>query len=247
MFLFGMSLLALPVLSNLRAQPSHATINDVVWGAGIALQLALVVALFTRRIARRLPCFTALIVFYLLRSALLFLLYGHVDDDAYQSLYDGLLLFELLAEAAFVAELLNQIMRSLGGWTLRRTLVPAVFLLISSVCTLVAAAVLPARAPVPVDRTQLFFSFLMILLFAWAQSIAASSTIVRKIAAGFALYGIVNVSANLGRSYAAIHKDVALYSTWSYALDGIYLVVVIFWLVTLRPLPGPSLSDPESV
>ena len=81
---------------------------------------------------------------------------------------------------------------------------------------------------------ELFFSFLMILLFVWALSIPASSALVRRITAGFALYSVVNVIAKFGRVHAAIDHNVPLFATWSYVLAGVYLVVVLFWLLTLQ-------------
>ena len=224
----------MPQLAIFFAQPPQAIINNIVWVIGLALQLALLIVLFRRHIARRFPCFTILIGFYLLRSALLFISFGHIDADDYQTLYSALILVDLLAQTAVAIELIHHLVRSLGGWTLRRSILPAIFLFLASICTLFTATLLPRYAPIPVDRTQLFFSFLMILLFAWAQSIPASSTIVRGITSGFALYGIINISANLGRTFAALHKNPTLYATWSYALAAIYLLVVLFWLLTLK-------------
>jgi hypothetical protein len=222
------------LLAIFMASPTHAAVSALVWSTGLVLQLALVVRLFTRRVAHSFPCFTALIAFYLLRSAVLFISYGRIDADNYNTLYEGLQLVELLAQAAVVVELTHHIMRDQGGWTLRRAVAPITLLITTSIATGIAVTQLPTRTPIPVDRTQLFFSILAVLIFAWAQSVRTASAIVRHITAGFAVYGIVSISANLGRTYAAIHKDPALYAKWSYAIAVTYLAVVAMWLVVLK-------------
>jgi hypothetical protein len=213
---------------------TQPTINTLVWIVSTALQLALFLALLLRGIAHRFPLFTTLIGFYLLRSALLFLIFDHLALPSYRSLYDLLQLIDLLAQTAVAIEIILHLIRTQGGPTLPRILIPIGLVILATIGTLLTAAVLPAHAPIPIDRTQIFFSFLMILLFARALSIPSSSALIRRITAGFALYGIVNVSANLGRTYAAIHNNAPLYATWSYILAGVYLVVVLFWLLTLQ-------------
>lgn len=215
-------------------QPTQATINTLVWILSVALQLALFAALFVRGIARRFPAFTSLIGFYFLRSVFLFLVFGHIPLPTYHSIYDNLQLVDLLLQAAVALEITFHLMRKQAGWTFR-SLAPVAYLALAILCTMLATALLPAHAPIPVDRTQLFFSFLMILLFTWSLSIPAILT--RHIAAGFALYGIINICASFGRTYAALHDNALAYAIWSYALAGIYLVVVLLWLFTLRPQP----------
>ena len=215
-------------------QPTQSTINTTVWILSVALQFALFAALFARGIARQFSIFTSLIGFYLLRSALLFLIFGHINPATYRSLYNDLVLIDLFAQTAVAIEILLHLVHANGNWPRRNALTAAALLSIAALATALTTTLLPAHAPIPVDRTQFFFSFLMLLLFAWAMRIPAASNLVRHIAGGFALYGIVNISANFGRTYAALHNNVPLYATWSYALAAIYLVVVLFWLFTLK-------------
>lgn len=215
-------------------QPTQSTINTTVWILSVALQFALFAALFARGIARQFSIFTSLIGFYLLRSALLFLIFGHINPATYRSLYNDLVLIDLFAQTAVAVEILLHLVHASGNWTRRNALTAAALLSIAALATALTTTLLPAHAPIPVDRTQFFFSFLMLFLFAWAMRIPAASNLVRHITGGFALYGIVNISANFGRTYAALHNNVPLYATWSYALAAIYLVVVLFWLFTLK-------------
>jgi hypothetical protein len=221
-------------LANFIPQLTQSTINTLVWIVSLALQLALFSALFARAIARRFPIFTSLIGFYLLRSAILFLIFGHVGPAAYHTLYNDLTLLDLLIQTAVAVEILIHLVHAGGGWTRSNVLVTIAIVCVATAATALTTTLLPAHTPIPVDRTQFFFSFLMLFLFAWALRVTAASNLVRHIAGGFALYGIVNVGANFGRAYAAIQNNVPLYATWSYTLAAIYLVVVLFWLFTLR-------------
>jgi len=221
-------------LTAIMPHLTQTTINTLVWIVSLALQLALFSVLFARGIARRFPIFTALIGFYLLRSPLLFLIFNHIAPASYHSLYAGLALLDLLLQTAVAVEILLALIHAGGGWTHRNLLTTVAVLCLAALATALTTTLLPAHAPIPVDRTQFAFSFLMILLFAWALRVTAASNPVRHIAGGFALYGIVNVGANFGRAYAALQNNIPLYATWSYALAAIYLVVVLFWLLTLR-------------
>ena len=74
------------------SQNLHATLNTSVWALSLVLQGTLFVLLFSRGIARRFPFFTSLIGFYILRSAVLFLIFNHVSPSNYSGLRDLLLL-----------------------------------------------------------------------------------------------------------------------------------------------------------
>ncbi|MEO6982965.1 MAG: hypothetical protein ABI072_07595 [Edaphobacter sp.] len=222
--------------------PEHtqSTINTAVWIVSLALQLALFASLFARHIARQFPIFTSLIGFYLVRSALLFLIFDRIGPATYHALYGDLALIDLFVQTVVAVEILLHLVHASGSWTRRNALLTFAVIGAAALGTVLTTTLLPAHAPILTDRTQFFFSFLMILLFAWAIRIPTASNPVRRIAGGFALYGIVNVSANFGRTYAAIQNNVGLYATWSYALAAIYLVVVLFWLVTLKDRREPQ-------
>ena len=217
------------------APSAQATLNTIVWIFSAALQLALFAALFSRRLARRIPIFTALIGFYLARSIFLYLVFGHIGLATYHALYDNLQIVDLLLQAGVAIEIAIHLSNSEPNLTLRRGLTPLALLALAVLCTALATMLLPAHAPIPADRAQLFFSFLMILLFVWSQTTPA--TLTRNEVAGFALYGIVNLSASFGRTYAALHEDLASYAIWSYALAVIYLIVILYWLLTLKRQP----------
>ena len=90
------------------------------------------------------------------------------------------------------------------------------------------------RSRIPIDRCQLFFAFLLIFLCGWAIFIPTSSQLVRGITQGLAFYALISLVATIGRALASAHNHSGRYATWSYTLAGVYLVVIIFWLLTLK-------------
>jgi hypothetical protein len=220
----------------------HATLNTLVWALSLVLQCILFALLFSRGIARRFPFFASLIGFYILRSAVLFLIFNHVSPSNYAGLRDLLLLLEIFVQLCVAVELTLSLVREQGGWSVRQSLILLGLLCGAGLCTFLTTAMLPPHAPLRADRSQLFFSFFMIFLCGWAYRPRLSGSIARRILSGVALYGIVNIAANIGRIYAAVNRLPRVYAAWSYALVAIYLIVVVLWLATLRMPSGKSSS-----
>lgn len=215
--------------------PSRLTINRTLWATGLALQCALAVAVFRRGVARRFPCFAALICFYPLRAGLLFVLASRIDADVYNPLFSVFAFAEILLQVAIAVELIWRINQDTGvglySSTQRRWVALLIFLGLAGGLTWLALRFTPARAPV--DRVQVFVWFLMIAPFFVALNYARSANPVR-IAAGFAAFSLIQLAASFGRAHAFIKHDAGWYLGWSYAPGVGYLIVVIFWLISLR-------------
>jgi hypothetical protein len=215
--------------------PSRLTINRTLWATGLALQCALAVEVFRRGIARRFPCFAALICFYPLRAGLLFVLAGRVDADVYDPLFSALAFIEILLQVAIAVELVWRINREMGAesrsYTERRWVALLIFLGLAGGLTWLVLRFSPARAPV--DRVQVFVWFLMIAPFFVALRYARTANPVR-IAAGFAAFSLIQLAASFGRAHAFIKHDAGWYLGWSYAPGVGYLALVIFWLISLH-------------
>lgn len=216
-------------------------INLCLLSAGLGLQLVLVVVLFRRGVARRFPIFTLLVIFYVLRSVGLFALFDYLTRSAYSQLYDFLsfadLCLQILLAGEIAFSILRQIPRWNSGWTLRRMAKVAFFAALALGAAGGVASVLPTPGRVPVDRGAAFAAVLMALLLLWTVLARVAGT-ARRIAEGFAVYGIVSVVAGIERSYAALHRSAGAYAASSYAQAGIYLAVVIYWLFTFRAKPA---------
>lgn len=234
-----------PALLDWVWAPSRLAINRALWATGLALQCALAVEVFRRGIARRFPCFTALICFYPLRAGLLFLLASRIDADVYNPLFSALAFTEILLQVAVAVELLWRVNRetdaqeasaketSVDRRKSRRRVGLALLILlgVAGSLTWLVLRFTPARAPA--DRVQVFLWFVMIALFAAALKYARSANPVR-IAAGFAAFSLIQLAASFGRANAYFKHDAGWYLGWSYAPAVGYLAVVIFWLISLR-------------
>ncbi len=226
---------------------SPQAVNTIVWTFSLALQTLLVVAVFGRGIARRLPGFAVLVVFYPLRSALLFALFGHIPADDYGSLYSTLSLVDIVLQIAFALEIGFRLLREPGKLTLRRGLFVLLPLLAAAAGAYVTLTLLPHHAPIPTDRIQTFISYILIGVFV-STMLTTTSSLLRITTLGFALYSSISLIAQAARLNAALHRNAAAYTAWSYTTAAAYLLVVLLWFFALKPeVPAKTLStlDPE--
>jgi hypothetical protein len=212
---------------------TNQRLQAFLWGLGIVLQLILFVALFIRKLARRVPCFTALIGFYLLRSALLYLIYGFIDASAYYQLTQISQSLEVFLLIAVAIELLLPLLRDESGWKQNRVLTCIALIAIATLCTWQVSRKTTIEGLFHADRVQVFFGGFMLLLWAWSYitpRTGPSLTILR----GFALYGVITLASTFGHAHALRQQDKRGYIAWSYASAITYLFVVILWLVTFQ-------------
>lgn len=212
-------------------------INQWLWMAGLALQSLLLAVLLVRGVARRFPVFVLLILFYAIRSALLFALFGHVAQATYRTLYNGLSSFDIFLQLMVAGELGFHGMQQ-RGWTWRRATAFSALVVLAAAATWSIATSLSPRGPVPLDRGALFTSALMLLLFLW-MTWAKVSRLPYRIAAGFAFYSAVSLMAELERSRAGFGRNAIAFSAWSYVQASIYLIVLLVWLLVLRDDQDP--------
>lgn len=229
--------------------PSRLFINRTLWTAGLLLQCALAVAVFRRGIARRFPCFAALLCFYPLRAALLFAIAGRVDPDVYNPLFSTLSFTATFLLAAVAVELVWRIAQEMSGATarpIRRGITILFFLLCAAgLLTWLALRFTPAGAPInrlPLDRVQVFLWFVMIALFAVALKYAHSANPIR-IAAGFAAFSLIQLATSFGRAHAYLRHNAHWYLGWSYAPAVGYIAVVCFWLCSLAKEPRRNIRS----
>jgi hypothetical protein len=139
-----------------------------------------------------------------------------------------------------VFEITSALMLEMDGCSSRRAFIPLAFLCAAAIGTAFIVELLP-HSRIPIDRGQLFFAFLLIFLCGWSIVIPTLSQLVRDITQGLAFFSLISVAATTGRALASAHNHSGDYTTWSYTLAGTYLVVIIFWLLTLkRPSKNPA-------
>jgi hypothetical protein len=184
-----------------------------------------------------------LIGYYLLRSIFLSALAGHLTASAYRAIYDSLSLADMCLQILVAGEIAVHILRGIGHRTPLRhaTIAP---LPAACLVAVAIAAMLPSRGVAPVGRASAVPLLLMILFFLWAEYVRSAGT-VRRIAGGFAAYGIVAVGAQVIRNYAALHHIITVWRVAAYAPAGVYLAVVLFWLAAFAAYPK-SITQQEA-
>jgi len=208
-------------------------VNNLIWAVSLLLQLVVLVKVFRSGMARQLPAWAALLLFYPLRGAALFLLSAHLARPTYIEIFNLFSVIDLFLQFALVIHIATKYAAAQGGWTMPRLGALAGILAGSAVATFVLVQSVPKNTPLPPDRAQIFDSFLMILLCVWMM-VRPAKGILRKVCLGFAFFGTWNVLAMLGRTVAASHRDVRTYTAWSYVSPAAYMVVMVFWLIALR-------------
>ena len=216
--------------------PNAATLT---WSLGLALQIALAIVVLWRGVWRRLPCFTLMLVAYPLRSAALYLLFGHVDHDAYVHTAQLLSLVGLALNALVAGELgvrLTHATEPAAATFVRRWTPLLTAFIAATALTALLAATLPTPTPYPLDRVQTFLSALLLGLGVWTL-LARVRGLLRIAATGLAAAALVDLITTALRVVAASRHDMATFATASYADAFAYLAVVLFWLIafTLRP------------
>ena len=213
----------------------------MLWTLGIVLHLSLLAALLLRHLMRRFPAFTGLIVFYLVRSLLLFLLAGHVAPPVYATIYSGLSWMDLLLQVVVAWELSGALrspaqMQAGPRW-LRRAAIFAGCVLLAAAVSWSLSSIVPASPRAPMDRGVVFAGMLMLAVAAislrrWSMPAAVG------LMAGFCLLSLTSILCQVERTLAAFHRDAAAFQSWSYPVPLVYLMVVGLWLLGLLFVPS---------
>jgi hypothetical protein len=209
-------------------------LNTSLWIAGLILQSFLLVALFMRRVARRLPVFTVLLSFYVVRSALLYSLSGHLAPDDYGTLYSALSLADIVLQIVVAGELALCVLRSANRRTGSAWIKTGLLIVLSVAIAAGAASRVSVPGRYPPDRGMAFVAILMLFLALWMIAAKVSGP-PRRVAEGFAFYGAIGTLAGIERAFAAIARNARAFTAWSYISTAAWLVVVLFWIFVLRP------------
>ena len=94
-----------------------------------------------------------------------------------------------------------------------------------------------ANPRAPMDRGILFTSTLFLLVFL-ASLPRQTPALVRRIAGGFALAG-TSILCWIGRTLAAIKRDVISFNRWSYTDVAAYLAAVLFFVMVCQEKHNP--------
>jgi hypothetical protein len=212
--------------------------QSFIWTAGFLEHLLLLGVLVTRGRARQFPFFTLLILFYVLRSLSILLLLRHLPAPAMHFASLVLDITGILLECAVLSHLVFLGLHSLG--MLHRILLPLL---------LVVSAALVVTHLVPVSRYYtragplLLHFYLAVFMLEWGIVLLMLlrsarlrwRTHVATITFGFAVYSATLLFAG---GYFSNGRELRDYIFFSYLRIGIYLLVLLWWTVTLW-LPDP--------
>jgi hypothetical protein len=225
-------------MHSFAAPQTRDQLDALIWAIGLFLQLALLTVLIQRGIASRVKLFTALIALYLLRSVVLYLGFGIMAAEAYHQIYELSQMLAILTELVLATNIALMIVRSANRPARQARAAAAATLAFSAVLwTWWISSLIPARAGIPLDRAQILFALLMLLLWGWSRIVGFSLEPARTVLSGFALYGAANIAVALGRAQAAIRHNPLQFAAWSYVLSAAYLAIVIFWIINLLQTP----------
>jgi hypothetical protein len=235
-----------------------ALLNQTLFALAILLQIALIILLLRRRLASHLRIFTALLIFYCLRSAVLVALAHlitlphHPSFTAYAALATVLSLADLLLQCALAVALARTVLASEPGPHPARLLLLALALfLLAALLTAGLVMVLPARSPAPADRGVLFPALLFLELFAWStwrpSTWRPADRLTHAILVGLAAFGAASVLSQAGKCLSAAHRDRPTFAASTYLSTSAYLAVLVFWILRCRagqPL-SPNMKHPS--
>lgn len=219
----------------------------IVWATGLALQCSLLAILVVRRRVLRLPVFTILIGFYVVRSVTLWVLSTRMPSLPFAKLSEVLGLLDPLLQLAVVAEITVAAARQYGDAGRDRLFRALLFLLAGLLAAVFATIMLPSRGPAPIDRGAVLISFLMLLVWLW-MAVERLGGPARRVVEGFGAYGAMAVASNLIHNHAGLHRNESLFRAASWAQSCVYLLVTAFWCVALRRASSAvAVSQPERV
>jgi hypothetical protein len=212
------------------------------WAVGLLENLALLLVLCYRRLARSFPFFTALAILSVIRTIVLYFVHSYGSKDSYFNTYWSLAILDTMLQLGIVYEVASRVFRPVGVWArdVRGSFIWLAALSIAVALGLSWLASPPARRWVEsfVTKGNLFAAALMSELFVLMMALSISArlpwkTHVAKIAQGLGAYSLVSLLIETGHSYFGVGRDVRDFVFLSHIRIAAYLVCVAYWAVML--------------
>jgi hypothetical protein len=210
----------------------------ILWAAGFAENLVLLLVLLFRKRYRVFPVFTVLIGFNVLRTILLFLLYRYASPGTYEVAYWAASFIDLALQVGILFEMARIVLKPTGTWIRDAQNTFLLFGLLGAVAAAVIAYYIDPTFHNSLDfwteKGSLFSVMLILELF--AAMVFASTQLglfggnhVMRLAQGWAVWAVVDLISeglysHFGADWHGIDFDNIRILT--------YQVVTIFWIVT---------------
>jgi hypothetical protein len=225
--------------------------NLVFWVFSIALQGILLAILITRGIFRRVPFFTSLIAFYILRAIVLYIVSSNLLGPSRMLVFSGLAVVDIILQTAVAWELFSAIVNSSPAnpspnaarrensqapsfdmARLRKLATFSLLLIAASSFAFVGSTLIHANPRALIDRGVLFSSSLFIGVF--LTSLARNTPPqIHRLIQGFALYATASIVCQICRTIAGAQRNGAAFNRWTYIESAAYVVVILFWIIAL--------------
>lgn len=231
--------------------------TQLIWSGGLVAHLILLFALLRKGRARIFPFFTALIVFYVLRSLTLFSLYQHISRLSYTWLFWSLALADLLLQTTVLAELLKKAFQRAGFAPWRTALGGVIGIAFAAIIIflwgpwpslvtpgsndinpMMLMSILTSKGNLLVGL--LTMETLMVLILVAHRSGLSWKSHVQRIAQGLAFYALINLTIqatiqklSMPLSAAQAQSSMHTIHMLGYARTLSYFAAVLYWIVFL--------------
>lgn len=216
-------------------------INGLLLSVTFIASVTLLAMMQRRKLIGRLFLFFVLLVFYVLRSAVLITGMKVFDRATYVQVASLMSLVDLGLQLALAYSLIRSLTQSrLSGLSsatprLRDSalFLFAIALLVAGGLTLGLVSAVPVYSPVPLDRGIIFCGIVFLLLLFVRNRNA--NTPEARLVIGFSIVGAANILAQYGRSMAAAQHNPRLFLACAYANIAVWICVLVFWILRLQP------------
>jgi hypothetical protein len=224
----------------------------ILWAAGFAGNVVLLVVLLARKRWKDFPVFTAWIGFNSLRTVLLFFVYRYGSDRSYTFVYWSASYLDLALQIGIVFEIARNVLKPAGTWVQdAKKMFFLLAVLGTAVAVIIAYFIKPtATSPIAfwIEKGNLFSSMLTVelvvsMMFASSHLGLVRNSHVMQIGEGLAVWAAVALLSEAAYSHFG--------SRWhggilNYVRTFTYFFVTIYWIISLwRPEPEGRTLSPD--
>jgi hypothetical protein len=212
-------------------------LNDILATLGLAGHALLTALVIRRRLAYRLPPFTVLIVFYLFRSAILFL--GSVKSSG-AALFWVMIALDPILQCVLCATIIRSWLPKAGESKSLRRLAAFGLVIIAAACSGLAAWYIGPSSHFSSENLAIKAGvFVSVLWIEAGFALAASSVgllrklpkLTRTVVQGFVIYSAANIITEIGHMHFARLRAAQPYVELSYMRVAAYLVCLAWWII----------------
>jgi hypothetical protein len=212
------------------------------WALSFTGHCGLLAILLFRRRAASLPIFTAFVVMNIVRTIVLYVTLNHGSKDQYFYTFWTLAMVDMALQFALAYELASHVFQPLGVWApdVRQSFIAAIAagIAIATLLTWLAAPPTKTLRLAIVLRGNFFSSVVMTEIFVAMVALSVTlglpwRTHIARVAQGFGIFSLTGILVDAAHSYFGSRGGLAAFSLLSELENGLYVVCLCYWTVTL--------------